>query len=165
MPFGFGWITQYVGLTPFISGDKYQPLKLIDQWYNVLICYDIFFPERYLRFGNRPMILLLDDHWYKNSWVREYHFRQAQVVSLILGQNLVSSSADGVSGFIEGGQIHLLDTKVQGFISKSLKVFDHTNQAWLHWLDTACRLLAILGIVIYSLDAISGRKRVKTKQL
>ena len=87
------------------------------------------------------------------------------MVSMILGQNLISSSADGVSGFIDNGQVQLLDTKIQGFISKPLKVFEQENQTGLLWLDAICRLLAFLGILIYSLDAISGRKRVKTKQL
>ncbi|MDA9832533.1 hypothetical protein N9C31_02800 [Gammaproteobacteria bacterium] len=165
LPFGLGWMNQSIFSFPYVVGSQSHPVKLMNQLYNIMICYDIFFPDRYLLFGQLPMILLIDDHWYQDSWVREYHFRQAKMVSQILGQNLISSSADGVTGFIEQDQVDILDIKAQGFITRYLKVHEHHGLLFIPWIEWLFSWLAIIGIVIYSLDAIFGKKRVKRKHL
>ncbi|MBM4211666.1 MAG: hypothetical protein FJ186_03920 [Gammaproteobacteria bacterium] len=164
-PPGFKWAQTFANLNSFVAGEHDRPIVMLNQLYNVLICYDIFFPKRYLLDVDQPIILLMDDHWYGNSWVRQYHFRQAEMVSKILGQSLISAGTDGVTGFIENGKNMQLEIKAHGFISKQVHLYARAFFKPIYWLESMHAILAILGILIYSLDAIMGRKCVKSSRL
>ncbi len=126
--FGLRKITR--GYNSFSKDDKRNIINIDNINFLPLICYEIIYSGKINKTGNDFDILLniSEDGWFGNSIGPHQHFSHSIFRSIEEGQNLIRSSNNGISAFInsKGQIINEIKSTERGVIE--VKSFEHSKK-------------------------------------
>ena len=129
--FGIKKITQ--GYSSFSSDNKRNLINLNNINFLPLICYEIIYSGKIKKTENKDFDFILnisEDGWFGSSIGPYQHFSHSIFRSIEEGKNVIRSSNNGISAFInpKGQVIYKVISTKKGFIElKSFKQVEKTN--------------------------------------